>query len=136
MGMERSRPQPSFWVGTQNLNPLYGMRYALTLLRRDEPERALVTFYGMLAQGFTRNTFVTGEGNSLLPIDRFGRQFYCPPNTAGNGHFLQMLRYLLVQDLDLDDDGIPETLRLFFATPRRWMQDGRRIRMDRAPTAF
>ena len=47
------------------VNPLYGTRYALDTLRRDDPERALVSFYGMLAQGFTRNTFVSGEGCSL-----------------------------------------------------------------------
>jgi hypothetical protein len=136
MGMERARPWPSFWNGTQSLNPLYGMRYVLTLLRRDEPERALVSFYGMLAQGFTRNTFVAGEGSSLTPLDVYGRQFYCPPNSAGNAHFLQMLRYVLVQDWDLDDDGKPETLRLAFATPKRWLEDGHRINVERAPTAF
>jgi hypothetical protein len=136
MGMERARPWPSFWNGTQSLNPLYGMRYVLTLLRRDEPERALVSFYGMLAQGFTRNTFVAGEGSSLRPLDEYGRQFYCPPNSAGNAHFLQMLRYLLVQDWDLDDDGKPETLRLAFATPKRWLEDGKVIKVERAPTAF
>jgi hypothetical protein len=136
MGMERARPWPSFWNGTQSLNPLYGMRYVVTLLRRDEPERALVSFYGMLAQGFTRNTFVAGEGSSLTPLDEYGRQFYCPPNSAGNAHFLQMLRYLLVQDWDLDDDGRPETLRLAFATPKRWLEDGKTIKVERAPTAF
>jgi hypothetical protein len=136
MGMERARPWPGFWNGTQSLNPLYGMRYVLTLLRRDEPERALVSFYGMLAQGFTRNTFVAGEGSSLSPLDEFGRQFYCPPNSAGNAHFLQMLRYLLVQDWDLNDDGKPETLRLAFATPKLWLEDGKTIKVDRAPTAF
>lgn len=136
MGMERARPWPSFWNGTQSLNPLYGMRYALTLLRRDEPERALVTFYSMLAQGFTRNTFVAGEGSSLSPLDEYGRQFYCPPNSAGNAHFLQMLRYLLVQDWDLDDDGKPETLRLAFAAPKRWLEDGKTVNVERAPTAF
>lgn len=136
MGMERARPWPSFWDGTESVNPLYGMRYVLTLLRRDEPDRALVSFYGMLAQGFTQNTFVAGEGNSLTPLDQYGRQFYCPPNSAGNAHFLQMLRYLLVQDWDLDDDGKPESLRLAFATPKRWLENGKTIKVERAPTAF
>jgi hypothetical protein len=36
----------------------------------------------------------------------------------------------------MDDDGRAETLRLLFATPRRWMQDGQRIQIERAPTAF
>jgi hypothetical protein len=47
-----------------------------------------------------------------------------------------MLRHLLVQDSDLDDDGKPETLRLLFATPKRWLEDGKTIKLDRAPTAF
>jgi hypothetical protein len=46
------------------------------------------------------------------------------------------LRYLLVQDYDLDDDGRAETLRLCFATPRRWLEDGNEIVVERAPTQF
>ena len=74
-------------------------------MRRDDVERGLVSFYGMLAQGFTRNTFICGEGASLKPLDDRGRLFSLPPNSAANSHFLSMLRYLLVQDSDLDDDG-------------------------------
>ena len=36
-----------------------------TSLRRDDPERALVSLYGMLAQGFTRNTLIAAEGSTL-----------------------------------------------------------------------
>jgi hypothetical protein len=137
MGMIRSGGDEfNFWTGWDRVNPLYGTRYTLDTLRRDDPERALVSFYGMLAQGFTRNTFICGEGCSLPPVDAGGRIFYCPPNSAANGHFLSMLRNLLVQDTDLDDDGRPETLRLLFATPRRWLADGQAIKLERAPTAF
>ncbi len=136
MGMTRSRPNVTFWTGPHSANPLYGTRYVLTLLRRDEPDRALVSFYGMLAQGFTRDTFIAGEGGSLTPLDAHGRLFYCPPNSAGDTHFLTMLRHLLVQDWDADDDGKPDTLRLAFATPKRWLEDGKEIKVERAPTAF
>ena len=137
LGMMRSGGDEfNFWTGEHRVNPLYGTRYALDTLRRDDPERALVSFYGMLAQGFTRNTFVSGEGASLAPVDDGGRIFYCPPNSAANAHFLSLLRALLVQDCDLDDDGRPETLRLCFATPRRWLEDGKAIAVERAPTAF
>jgi hypothetical protein len=137
MGMVRSGGDEfNFWTGQDRVNPLYGTRYALDTLRRDDPERALVSFYGMLAQGFTRNTFVCGEGCSLGAVDEGGRIFYCPPNSAANGHYLSMLRNLLVQDWDLSDDGKPDTLRLMFATPRRWLEDGKRIDVERAPTAF
>ncbi len=125
-----------FWTGTERVNPLYGTRYVVDTLRRDDPERALVSFYGMLAQGFTRQTLVAGEGCTLTPVDDGGRFFYCPPNSAGNAHFLTMLRHLLVQDFDLDDDGEPETLRLLFGTSRRWLEDGKRLSIERAPTAF
>ena len=137
MGMVRSGGDEfNFWTGSERVNPLYGTRYTLDTLRRDDPERALVSFYGMLAQGFTRNTFVAGEGCSLAPVDAGGRIFYCPPNSAANAHFLSVLRNVLVQDCDLDDDGQPETLRLLFATPKRWLEDGKTISIDRAPTAF
>jgi hypothetical protein len=137
MGMVRAGGTAhAFWTGSERVNPLYGTRYVVDTLRRDDPERALVSFYGMLAQGFTRNTFVAGEGCTLAPVDDGGRFFYCPPNSAGNAHFLTMLRNLLVQDLDLDDDGEPETLRLLFGTSRRWLEDGRRIVVERAPTSF
>ena len=137
MGMVRSGGDEfNFWTGSERVNPLYGTRYTLDTLRRDDPERALVSFYGMLAQGFTRNTFISGEGAALTPVDADGRIFYCPPNSAANAHFLSMLRAMLVQDLDLDDDGRPETLRLCFATPKRWLADGQSITVERAPTAF
>ena len=59
MGMLRAGGSEfNFWTGEHRLNPLYGTRYALHVLRRDDPERALVNLYGMLAQAFTRNTFV------------------------------------------------------------------------------
>jgi len=137
MGMLRSGGDEfNFWTGSERVNPLYGTRYALDTLRRDDPERALVSLYGMLAQGFTRNTFISGEGCALAPVDARGRIFYCPPNSAANAHFLSMLRNLLVQDWDLDDDGRPETLRLLHATPKRWLEDGKTIKVERAPTGF
>ncbi len=137
LGMTRSGGDEfNFWTGAERVNPLYGTRYALDTLRRDDPERALVSFYGLLAQGFTRGTFISGEGASLEPVDARGRIFYLPPNSAANAHFLSLLRHLLVQDWDLDDDGRPDTLRLLFATPKRWLEDGKSIKVERAPTAF
>jgi hypothetical protein len=137
MGMIRAGgPVVRYWNSDFRINPLYGTRYALDTVRRDDVDRCLVSFYGMLAQGFTRNTFVCGEGGSVTPLDEGGRFLSLPPNSAANAHFLSMLRYLLVQDLDLDDDGKPETLRLCFATPKRWLEDGKTLKVERAPTAF
>src|ERR1051325_8250170 len=64
MGLLRAGGGFAFWTSANRVNPLYGTRYALDVLRRDEPERALVSFYGMLAQGFTQNTFESGDRKS------------------------------------------------------------------------
>jgi hypothetical protein len=96
----------------------------------------LVSFYGKLAQGMTRDTFIDGESSGIVPVDNFGRQMGLPPNSTANASFLLQLRYLLVQDYDTDDDGRADALRLCFATPRRWMEDGKEIVVKHAPTRF
>jgi hypothetical protein len=136
MGMIRSMPHQGQFKGEAGVNPLYGLRYQLALLRRDEREKALTGFYGQLAQGMTRSTFIGGEGSRFLHGDANGRSFYLPPNSSSSAAWLVTLRYLLVQDWDLDADSEPETLRLLYAVPRRWFRDGAQTSFERAPTAF
>ena len=47
-------------MDTRNIDDLYGVRFALLLLQRDEPDQALLSFYGRLAEGMTRDTFIDG----------------------------------------------------------------------------
>ena len=162
MGMIRFHQHSGLFANEDALDDLYGLRYVTTLLRLDEVDRALVSFYGKLAQGMTRDTFIGAEGTGLRPITAnglrvpavaadekpgvrsskpsddasIGRPMYLPPNSTANAHWLFALRYLLVQDWDLNDDGRPETLRLLFATPKAWLEDGKEIEIERAPTAF
>jgi hypothetical protein len=136
MGMPRVQPAQGIYKGEPGVNPLYGLRYQLALLRRDEREKALVGFYGQLAQGMTRGTFIGGEGSRFVHGDENGRSFYLPPNSTSNAAWLIALRNLLVQDWDLDADAKPDTLRFLFAAPRRWLSDGKTIRIENAPTAF
>jgi hypothetical protein len=136
MGMPRTKPAQGQFKDEPGVVPLYALRYQLALLRRDEREKALVGFYGQLAQGATRGTFIGGEGAKFQHGDADGRSFYLPPNSTSNANWLVTLRYLLVQDWDLDEDARPDTLRLMFATPRRWLADGGEIRIEKAPTMF
>ncbi len=136
LGMIRSTPHQGEFNNQPGVNVLYGLRYQLTLLRRDDREHALAGFYGQLAQAMTRDTFVGGEGSRFPAVDRFGRSFYLPPNSAANAAFLTTLRYLLIQDWDRDDDGRPDTLRLLYGAPGRWLKDGAVLSVGRAPSAF
>jgi hypothetical protein len=136
MGMIRSTPAQGEFKDEPGVNVLYGLRYNLTILKRGDRDLALCGFYGHLAQGMTRDTFIGGEGSRFFHGDKHGRSFYLPPNTASNATFLTTLRYLLIQDWDLDDDSKPETLRLCDAIPPRWLADGQSITVGKAPTMF
>ena len=136
MGMLRIHQHSGLFANEDGIDDLYGLRYVDALLRRDEPERAIAAFYGKLAQGMTRDTFLSAEGTGLRPLDEFGRAMYLPPTCSGNALFLWPLRSMLVQDYDLDNTGEPKILRLLFATPRRWLEDGKEIIVENAPTAF
>src|SRR6476660_5025474 len=137
MVIMRTEPHEGQFAGGDGVVPLYALRYQLALLRRDEREKALVGFYGHLAHGMTRSTFIGGEGcRFLLGADADGRGFYLPPNSTSNAVWLIMLRYLLVQDWDLDEDGRPDTLKLMYGVPRSWLADGRKIHVEKAPTMF
>jgi hypothetical protein len=135
MGMIRFDQHSGLFANENGLDDIYSLRYVDALLRRDEPERAIVSFYGKLAQGMTRETFLSAEGTSLRSLDEYGRPMYMPPTCAGS-LFLWQLRSMLVQDYDLDNNGEPETLRLLFATPRTWLENGKTISVENAPTAF
>ncbi|HEX4413537.1 MAG TPA: hypothetical protein VH107_07910, partial [Lacipirellulaceae bacterium] len=136
MGMVRTMPAQGEFKNAPGVVPLYGLRYQLALLRRDEREKALVGFYGQLAQGMTRGTFIGGEGTRFLHGDANGRSLYLPPNSSSNAAWLVTLRYLLIQDWDLDEDGKPDTLRLLYGVPRPWLADGARTTITGAPTMF
>ena len=136
MGMVRFDQHSGLFANEKGVDDLYTLRLIEELLKRDDADRAVVSFYGKLAQGMTRDTCIGGEGSSLVALDRHGRPMYLPPNGSANAFFLWTLRHLLVQDFDLDCDGRAETLRLLFATPRRWLADGARLEVKRAPTMF
>jgi hypothetical protein len=136
MGMIRFDQHSGLFGNEAGIDDLYTLRYTDKLAERDDVDRVLTSFYGKMAQGMTRDTFVGGEGSSLRALDQFGRPTYLPPNSTANAFFLWTLRQMLVQDLDVNDDGQPDTLRLMFATPRRWMEDGREIKLEHAPTEF
>ena len=83
MGMIRFHQHSGLFANEDAVDDLYGLRYTLKLLQLDEPDRALVSFYGKLAHGFTRDTFIGAEGTGLCPLDEFGRPMYLPPKYGG-----------------------------------------------------
>lgn len=91
-------------------------------LLRDEPEAAIRGFYSMMACAFSHH--------QLEPLEHrwaWG-QYYGPPST--DGAWFEVYRNLLIHERDDD------VLLLAQATPRAWLEDGKRISVQRAPTYY
>jgi hypothetical protein len=84
----------------------------------------------------TENTFVAGEGSTIAPVaGQYYRSMHRPPNSANNAFFLEALRLMLVHETT-DASGAPRGLDLAFATPRAWLQPGKRIEVRGMQTSF
>jgi len=118
------------------LGEVYVMNQSRFLADNDQPDQLTLTLYGMLAAGMTRDTFVSGEAVSLLPVGTaYFRTMYMPPNLGANSSFLETLKLLLVHE-QRGPHGAPRSLDLAFATPRAWLVDGAAIDVKRVRTSF
>lgn len=101
--------------------PVYN-QHASAYLWRDEPEAAIRAFYSMCACAFSHTVFESVE-------HRWGwGQYFCPPST--DGAWFELYRNMLIQERDDD------SLLLLQATPRRWLEQGKTIAVERAPTYY
>ncbi len=101
--------------------PVYN-QHASVYLWRDEPEAAIRVFYSMLACAFSHTVFEPVE-------HRWGwGQYFGPPST--DGAWFELYRNMLIQERDDD------SLLLLQATPRKWLERGKAITVERAPTYY
>jgi len=101
--------------------PVYNPHGTAYLLR-DDPKAVMRTFYSMMACAFSHSIYEPVE-------HRWSHgQYFGPPST--DGAWAELYRNMLVQELDDD------TLFLFAATPRKWLEHGKKIEIKRAPTYY
>jgi hypothetical protein len=118
------------------LGEVYVMNQSRFLADNDQPDQLTLSLYGMLAGGMTRDTFVSGEAVSLVPVGTaYYRTMYMPPNLGANSSFLETLKLLLVHERR-GPRGAPRGLDLAFATPRAWLADGAAIDVKDVRTSF
>lgn len=101
--------------------PVYNQQ-ATAYLLRDDVKATVRAFYSQMACAFSQSVFEPVEHRW-----RWG-QYFGPPSTDGS--WFEVYRNMLVHELD------NETLILGQAVPRRWLEDGKRIDVQRAPTWF
>lgn len=103
----------------------YAYGYWLNGLERDEVKRAILGLYGSLAYGMSRDTYAAVECSMI----RTGENYWMLPHTYSNTQQLRLLRNLLVRE-----EG--DTLWLGQAIPRPWLEAGKRVAVNEAPTTF
>lgn len=122
---------------TTGVDNVYLLSYLRTLAQRGDTERMIVSFYGRLVHGQTRNTFSAGEGDNIgvyLGVEQ--RCSFGSWNSANNLTLLENLRYMLLSDSYDNFTGEPDALLFAQATPREWLQQGKTIEFTNAPTIF
>ncbi|MBI3698273.1 MAG: hypothetical protein HY238_25975, partial [Acidobacteria bacterium] len=111
-----------FWKGWGLANePVYNQQGTAYLLR-DDPKAAIRTFYSYMAGGFSHSVFEPVEHRWTHG------QYFGPPST--DGAWFELYRNMLVCELD------DRTLLLAQATPRKWLEHGKKIEVRRAPTHY
>jgi len=101
--------------------PVYN-QHATVYLLRDKPKAAIRAFYSMMACAFSHSCFEPVEHRWTWG------QYFGPPST--DGAWFELYRNMLIRELDDD------SLLLLQATPRQWLEDGKTIEVERAPTYF
>jgi hypothetical protein len=101
--------------------PVYN-QHATALLLRDDVKPVIRAFYSMMACAFSHSAFEPVEHRWAWG------QYFGPPST--DGAWFDLYRHMLIHEQD------DHTLLLLQATPRKWLADGQRLEIERAPTYF
>jgi hypothetical protein len=102
----------------------YGHGYGL--IQHDMIREALLLLYSDMAHQYTRGTWTAPETRSILPDQVIAP--YCTP--------AQLVVALLTKWLLVFEDPKSETVWLAKAAPREWLEDGKSIAVERAPTRW
>ena len=101
--------------------PIYNPQATVYLVAHDA-KAAIRDFYSGMACAFSHSVFEPVEHRWTWG------QFFGPPSTDGT--WFELYRHMLIEERD------DNTLVLLPATPRRWLEDGKRIGVQRAPTCY
>jgi hypothetical protein len=101
--------------------PVY-VQQAQAYLLRDDPKSVIREFYSFMTSGFSHT--------ALEPLEHrwLHGEYFGPPST--DGAWFDVYRHMLINELSHG------TLFIAQATPRPWLEDGKKIEVEHAPTYF
>jgi len=112
-----------FVIAPNLADEAYYVGHGLNYIRRDQPKRAIYTFYSLIASNMTRQTLTTFEHRS------WGRQRIYELTPWAMGQYVRMLSGMLCYDEN-------DELVYCKATPKAWLDPGKTIRVERLQTRF
>jgi hypothetical protein len=137
LGLCRARRQTGNAYGW--VNNVYDGGYYNYRLRQGDAQEFIYGLYSRLAFGMSRYTYVAGEGSPFIGYNTENGGYvgadYSFPNSAANADTLHMLRNALVYE-ELADNVETGTLCLLKGAPRKWLEPGKRIRVERLATYY
>lgn len=121
---------------TTGVDNVYAINAAESIAHLDDPDMLVLMLYSKLANGMTRGTYISGEGDTLgVYPGEYYRSMYLPPSSANNSLFLKLLRLMLITEI-YDTDMKPYGLHLSKALPRHWLEHGKLVCVEKAPSIF
>jgi hypothetical protein len=103
----------------------YTYGYLMNALKRDEPRKTLLGFWGMMAFGMTRDTYSPVEVTQIAA----GENHYTLPHLYSCTEQLRLLRNLLLRE----EDGV---LWIGQGVPRAWLGRVKHVAAAAAPSEF
>jgi hypothetical protein len=148
----------------RGVDHIYGFGYPLQLYEKGDRRKFQGTVYAVLAHGGSRDSYSTPEVAGVFPLrtsnlvseelfratiwnwDLYGQGWMeeafggssvgSEPLSAGAGTALQLIRKMVLNE-ELDADCMPTgTLELLKLAPSRWLENGKKIRIEKMPTYF
>lgn len=109
----------------EGIDHAYTYGYLMTQMRREEIRKVILGFWSFLAYGMTRDTYSPVEVSMVLT----GENQLTLPHLYSCTQQLRLLRNMLIND----DEGV---LRIGQAVPREWLEPGKQVAIEDAPTRF
>jgi hypothetical protein len=124
------------WRGSGGFDPHFIAGYALTNLRLDRIDKFLLSFYGIVAYGMARETFATNEHwfittgtSNYLNVGEKHWASARQPHLHSTVESIRMTNMMLIRE-----EG--DEIWLIWGTPRKWLEDGKKIEIKKANTVF
>ncbi len=124
------------WRDGVAIDPHFIAGYAITNLRLNEIDKYLLTFYGLIAYGMSRETFSTQECSDIVNgINIYGNQgekhwaSTRQPHLHSSSELIRLVHMMLLKE-EKDE------IWLNWGTPRKWLENGKKIEVEKLNSCY